>query len=52
MISKVPDGDYVFIAEVPGHKRKGPLELDEAGNGEGTEVKGLWGKKFQKCPTR
>jgi hypothetical protein len=52
MISKVPDGEYVFIAEVPGHKRKGPLELQEQDPSAGTEVKPLWGKKFQKCPTR
>jgi hypothetical protein len=51
MISKIPDGEYVFIAEVPGHKRKGPLELQEQGPDAGTEVKPLWGKKFQKCPT-
>jgi hypothetical protein len=52
LISKVPDGEYVFIAEVPGHKRKGPLELQEQDPSSGTEVKPLWGKKFQKCPTR
>ena len=52
MISKVPDGEYVFIAEVPGHKRKGPLVLDEQGDGAGAEVKPLWGKRFQKCPSR
>jgi hypothetical protein len=52
LISKVPDSEYVFIAEVPGHKRKGPLELQEQDPSSGTEVKPLWGKKFQKCPTR
>lgn len=39
---------HFFVAEVPGYKRKGPLEIDS----DDPAVKALVGKKFQKCPAR
>jgi hypothetical protein len=45
MESRVP---HSFVAEVPGYKRKGPLEIDS----DDPAVKSLMGKKFQKCPGR
>ncbi|SCZ00006.1 hypothetical protein [Microvirga guangxiensis] len=48
--SKEKDGDYVFIAEVPGYGRKGPLELTPAGYTPVPDLEPLWGKKFKKCP--
>jgi hypothetical protein len=37
-----------FVAEVPGYKRKGHLEIDS----DDPAVQSLIGKKFQKCPAR
>jgi hypothetical protein len=50
LVSKAPDGMYSFIAEVPEGRRRGAMVLEEGADGEGKELKSLWGKKLQKCP--